>query len=87
MSTHFCLITFFLILTSSSTPTPFSPRPFDHLSSRQVSQNVSGDLVVDLGYELYQGVHNESTGLNTWKGYGMTLEVKSYTFLAAIGGD
>ena len=55
-----------LALVSSS---PFNPRPFDRLlSSRQISFNTSNDLIVDLGYERYQGVHNESTGLNTWKG-------------------
>ncbi|KAH6642520.1 Alpha/Beta hydrolase protein [Boeremia exigua] len=26
------------------------------------------DLVVDLGYGIYQGAHNETTGLNAWKG-------------------
>lgn len=26
------------------------------------------DLTVDLGYEKYTGVYNDSTDLNTWKG-------------------
>ena len=29
------------------------------------------DLIVDLGYERYQGVANSSTGLNTWLGYAV----------------
>lgn len=27
------------------------------------------DLAVDLGYGVYQGVHNFTTQLNVWKGY------------------
>lgn len=26
------------------------------------------NLTIDLGYEKYTGVHNETTSLNTWKG-------------------
>ena len=29
-------------------------------------------LTVDLGYGVYKGVSNSSTGLNTWKGYDQT---------------
>ncbi len=39
------------------------------LGKRQTSKNVSSSLVVDLGYEQYQGVPDEFPGLNTWKGY------------------
>ena len=39
------------------------------LGKRQTSKNVSSSLVVDLGYERYQGVPDEFPGLNTWKGY------------------
>ena len=49
---------------------PLEPHPFDHLvAARELALSASSDLVVDLGYERYQGVHNDSTGLNTWKGY------------------
>jgi hypothetical protein len=27
------------------------------------------DLVVDLGYDVYQGAYNSTTHLNIWKGY------------------
>jgi hypothetical protein len=37
------------------------------LQARQVSNN-SALLQVDLGYSIYEGVANSSTGLNTWKG-------------------
>ncbi|MCJ1457356.1 hypothetical protein MMC28_007724 [Mycoblastus sanguinarius] len=48
----------------------FNSKAFDSaLTKRQSSGNASSsDLVVDLGYELYQGVANSSTGLNIWKG-------------------
>lgn len=51
-------------------------RPFDHLvAARELAWTASSDLVVDLGYERYQGVHNDSTGLNTWKGYDKNLSL------------
>ena len=38
-------------------------------SKRQDFQVRLSSLVVDLGYEQYQGVVNSSTGLREWKGY------------------
>lgn len=60
-----CLAAF--SVTSAS---PYNARPFDSfLSTRQLpQQNSPNGLTVDLGYEQYQGVANQSTGLNTWKG-------------------
>jgi hypothetical protein len=44
-------------------------QPFrEVLRSRQSA--VSNALEVDLGYEIYQGSSNTSTGINTWRGYG-----------------
>lgn len=37
------------------------------LQARQAS-NTSASLQVDLGYSIYEGVANASTGLNVWKG-------------------
>jgi hypothetical protein len=37
------------------------------LNARQAS-NGSSSLQVDLGYSIYEGVANSSTGLNVWKG-------------------
>jgi len=55
-------------LAALSNASPYNARPFDPFK-RQLSQNASAiGLVVDLGYEQYQGVANQSTGLNTWKG-------------------
>lgn len=38
------------------------------LGQRQDSDNEVSSLVVDLGYEQYQGVADSSTGLNLWLG-------------------
>ena len=46
-----------------------SPRPFDAvLSRRQTVVNATSALTVDLGYEVYHGVDNMSTGLHIFKG-------------------
>lgn len=39
------------------------------LGERQNSENNVSSLVVDLGYEQYQGEVHGSTGLNSWLGY------------------
>lgn len=57
-----------LVLTLALAATAF-PRsqPFKNaLRSRQDSGN--DNLTVDLGYGVYQGYANSSTGINTWKG-------------------
>lgn len=56
------------ILAVTAFATPFNPRPFDSLLSKRRSSPASKNLVVDLGYEQYQGVANSSTGLKTWRG-------------------
>lgn len=42
-------------------------KPFNHLLEKRQTAG-SSSLQVDLGYEVYEGVANASTGLNTWKG-------------------
>lgn len=57
-----------LVLTLSSV-TSAIPRsqPFKNaLRARQDAGNTN--LTVDLGYGVYQGYANSSTGINTWKG-------------------
>lgn len=39
------------------------------LRPRQTSGGNSSSLEVDLGYEVYQGHQNTTTGLNLWRGY------------------
>jgi hypothetical protein len=41
-------------------------RPFDAV--KRQSNGTSNSLQVDLGYSIYEGVANTSTGLNTFKG-------------------
>ena len=58
-----------LAATASAATLRYNSRAFDAvLSKRQDSVNASSSLIVDLGYEQYIGVANQSTGLNTWKG-------------------
>lgn len=66
---------FFLIVYASlaalTSATPrYNSKAFDSvLNKRQGSGNSSSSsLIVDLGYEQYMGVANQSTGLHTWKG-------------------
>lgn len=46
-------------------------KPFSNiLYRRQASGNGSSSgLILDLGYERYQGFYNNGTGLNNWFGY------------------
>ena len=56
-------------LVSAAIPS-YESRTFDGLLTKRQSNvdQLSSNLVVDLGYERYMGVANVSTGLNTWKG-------------------
>ncbi|KAK4986906.1 hypothetical protein LTR66_007741 [Elasticomyces elasticus] len=55
-----------LLGASSAAPHSAGSRPFDAaLQERQASPD---RVTVDLGYEVYRGVSNASTGLTTWKG-------------------
>lgn len=38
------------------------------VSAVAIANNISDDLTVDLGYELYQGYYNFSTNQNVWQG-------------------
>lgn len=58
-----------LATSVSATPKPKSGAFDAALGKRQNFENGLSSLVVDLGYELYQGVADDYTGLNTWKGY------------------
>ena len=44
------------------------------LQARQAS-NSSASLQIDLGYSIYEGVANASTGLNVWKGYAALISL------------
>jgi hypothetical protein len=60
------LLTLALSLSSVASAFPRS-QPFKH--ALHARQDVGNDnLTVDLGYGVYQGYANSSTGINTWKG-------------------
>lgn len=57
-----------LAASISATPESKSGASTAARGKRQTSWNESSSLVVDLGYEQYQGVADASTGFRTWKG-------------------
>jgi hypothetical protein len=63
-------LAFSFIVLATATPS-YNARPFAASLENRQSQNINGGLQVDLGYDVYQGVANTSTGLNTWKGYAV----------------
>lgn len=63
-------LAFSFVVLAAATPS-YNARPFATSLENRQSQNVDSSLQVDLGYDVYQGVSNTSTGLNTWKGYAV----------------
>ena len=67
---HFPLAIIFVLAASiSATPQSKFGASNAALGKRQNSENGFSSLVVDLGYEQYQGMADASTGLKTWQGY------------------
>jgi len=58
--------TLFFLLGCSARPS-LNPLPFAAFDTRQVTTESSG-LQVDLGYAVYEGYNNATTGLNVWRG-------------------
>lgn len=59
------------LLTTGSLAAPPSPYndPFKHIARQaHTKRQDSNDLQVDLGYEVYQGYHNDTSNLDIWKG-------------------
>jgi len=49
--------------------TPFNPNPFSAaLKTRQSNPSNSSALQVDLGYSIYEGFYNQTSGINQWSG-------------------
>ncbi|RFU27085.1 hypothetical protein B7463_g9250, partial [Scytalidium lignicola] len=59
-----------LAVVQCATAAPwFRSNPFEEaLAKRSTSHNNNNNLQVDLGYSVYTGVHNATTGINSWKG-------------------
>lgn len=58
-----------LLPTVVASPYPNS-KPFNAVWGKRQSSS-SSPLTVDLGYEIYEGVANATTKLNTFKGYAV----------------
>jgi hypothetical protein len=55
------------ILVGLSAASPTHENPFEALARRELSAP-SNSLQVDLGYEIYAGVSNSTTKVNSFKG-------------------
>ncbi len=56
-------------VTSSFANPQYNRQPYPALKLRQASSGNSSSLQLDLGYAIYEGYNNGTTGLNLWKGY------------------
>jgi hypothetical protein len=74
------LAAFALALSSATEAFPQS-QPFRHALRERQDTGSSDALTVDLGYGVYQGYSNSTTGINTWRGYDSTLNhINAYLF-------
>ncbi|KAI1619145.1 carboxylesterase type B [Exophiala viscosa] len=68
----FLFVTLLLALLSACAARPgydHNSKPYAAaIQARQLAANSSSSLQVDLGYEVYQGTFNSTSGLNLWKG-------------------
>lgn len=56
-------------LFAAAAPPRYNPKPFSTAKQkRQFSTGSTSALQADLGYETYEGVHNTTTDLYTWRG-------------------
>jgi hypothetical protein len=46
----------------------YDPRAYKHALAPRQSGSSSNSTTVDLGYSVYQGFFNSTTGLNVWQG-------------------
>lgn len=65
------LVGAFLGAASLAASAAVPAQPFEHFNAKRQSSNVtsSSNLEVDLGYEVYEGFTNQTTGINIWRGY------------------
>jgi hypothetical protein len=68
------LVTIFLVLVTCAvrSSNAYNPRPYTNALRARQSTNANSSLEVDLGYAVYRGYSNSSTGLNIWKGSAST---------------
>lgn len=56
-----------LLLGGCSARPSYNSLPFSAFNAGQVTAGSTG-LQVDLGYSVYEGYNNATTGLNVWRG-------------------
>lgn len=62
-----------VVAASTVSAVPYrNSRAFEAVKTKRQEQRTSPPLRVDLGYQLYQGFHNTTSGLNIWEGYVST---------------
>lgn len=71
---RFSVLLFFLTALTLASPSrrsfpKYDPRPYSSLARRAVTNGTENELVVDLGYSIYRGVHNSSSQINSYRGY------------------
>ena len=67
------------VISSVSATNVYRARSLKSVLSERQSSGPSQNLVIDLGYERYQGVSNATTGLNDWFGYVVAVPMHSST--------
>ena len=65
-ATIICAIQLVVAVFASGSVLPHA-KPFQHLVDKR-QYTATSSLQVDLGYEVYEGVGNDTLGLNIWKG-------------------
>lgn len=60
--------TYLLALATTVTAT-YNPYPYDHVFQKRAASPSNSSLEVDLGYEIYRGISNKTSGLNIFRGY------------------
>jgi hypothetical protein len=71
----------FALAVSSVTEAFPQSQPFRHALRERQDSGSSDALTVDLGYGVYQGYSNSTTGINTWRGYDDgPSHVNTYSF-------
>lgn len=62
-----CLLAGVVFLLRCSARPSYDSLPFSAFDARRVTTDDVG-LQVDLGYAVYEGYNNATTGLNVWRG-------------------
>ena len=64
------------VISNVTATNSYRARSLNSVLTQRQSAGPPSNLVVDLGYERYQGVSNATTGLNDWFGYVIASKVQ-----------